>query len=87
MEEKNHSIVKKKSTNDMKKECNRIEQLRLPLDVIKIGVIETIFNKKNGTPRQSGICPESKGIIRIDASLFNNPSHPLEGIERYQYLW
>lgn len=79
--------AKIKVTNENKKECNKIENFKLPLNVVSIGVVESIFNKKNGTPRQSGICPQSKGIIRLHKDLFNNPLHALEGIEQFEYLW
>jgi tRNA (Thr-GGU) A37 N-methylase len=52
-----------------------------------IGFMRSIFNKKNGTPRQSSICPESKGIIEINKSLFNNPMHSLEGIQDFTHIW
>lgn len=76
-----------KLTNENKKECNKIENFKLSLNVVSIGVVESIFNKKNGTPRQSGICPQSKGIIRLHKNLFNNPMHALDGIEQFEYLW
>lgn len=68
-------------------EQSRIKELQLDFDLIGIGTIESIFNKKNGTPRQSGICPQSKGVIRLNKRLFNNPIHALEGIEQFQYVW
>lgn len=53
----------------------------------QVGSLASIFNLKNGTPRQSGICPQSKGIIRLHKKLFNNPMHALEGIEQFKYIW
>ncbi|XP_027204354.2 tRNA (adenine(37)-N6)-methyltransferase-like [Dermatophagoides pteronyssinus] len=76
-----------KITNHDKTEQSRIDEFKIDCDVVSIGIVESIFNRKNGTPRQSGICPQSKGIIRINKKLFNNPSHPLIGIEKFSYLW
>lgn len=72
------------SNND---EQQRIEALKLDLPLISVATLESIFNKKNGTPRQSGICPQSKGIVRLHRTLFNNPMHALEGMEHFQYVW
>lgn len=68
-------------------ESRRIEDLKLDLTLVSIGTLESIFNRKNGTPRQSNICPQSKGIIRLHKRLFNNPLHALEGIEQFRHLW
>ncbi|KAH9497387.1 hypothetical protein DERF_013382 [Dermatophagoides farinae] len=77
----------KVTNNNDKTEQSRIDEFKIDYDIVSIGVVESIFNRKNGTPRQSGICPQSKGIIRIHKKLFNNPSHPLIGIEKFSYLW
>lgn len=78
------ALMKNFSNND---EQQRIEVLKLDLPVISVATLESIFNKKNGTPRQSGLCPQSKGIVRLHRTLFNNPMHALEGMDQFQYVW
>ena len=52
-----------------------------------IGYVESWYKTKNGTPRQGAVCPESKGIIRLNKQTFNNPHHALEGLEAYSNVW
>ena len=83
----NKDKIEKNVKNSENDEAKRFEELRLNFDLVTIGTIETIFNKKNGTPRQSGICPQSKGVIHLHKRLFNNPLHALEGMDQFQYVW
>lgn len=79
------SLLKKKSADD---DAKRVQEHRLSnFDLVSIGTMESIFNKKNGTPRQSGICPQSKGIIRLHKTLFNNPGHLFDGIDQFEFVW
>lgn len=50
-----------------------------------IGTVQTPFTQRFGIPRQPGLVPEAKGIIKID-------SHPdfvfaLKGLEQFSHLW
>ena len=67
--------------------CDCCEPTKMDESMKSIGFMRSVFNKKNGTPRQSSICPQSKGIIEINKSVFNNPKHSLEGIRQYSHLW
>ena len=85
--QENTETASKKLKNACNDEQVRAEELKLDLTLVGVGILESVFNKKNGTPRQSGICPQSKGIIRLHKKLFNNPMHALEGIEQFKYVW
>ncbi|XP_042883265.1 tRNA (adenine(37)-N6)-methyltransferase-like [Penaeus japonicus] len=52
-----------------------------------IGHIKSWFHHKNGTPRQGSVTTLSRGIIRIDKKVFNNPQHSLEGLQEYSHIW
>lgn len=79
---------KRKPTKvDSNDENARIEELKLDFSVVSVGVMKSIFHRKNGTPRQSGICPQSKGIISLHKKLFNNPNHAWQGIDQFDYVW
>lgn len=52
-----------------------------------IGVMKSLFQFKNGTPRQASICSNAPGVLTIEKSVFNNPSHSLEGLEDYSHAW
>jgi len=77
---------KKLRLNQGKDETSRIERFLLKDLIVSIGWMETIFNRKNGTPRQSGICPESRGIVRLHKGMFNNAFHCFEGINEFEYV-
>ena len=83
----NFDATQKPRKNAQTEEQARIQELRLNFDLVGIGIIETVFNKKNATPRQSGLCPESKGIVHLHKRLFDNPMHALDGIDQFQYVW
>ncbi|ELT89165.1 hypothetical protein CAPTEDRAFT_221783 [Capitella teleta] len=52
-----------------------------------IAEFRSMYTEKNGTPRQSGICPEALGCFTIHKDVFNNPEHSLEGIADFSHLW
>ncbi|ESP00591.1 hypothetical protein LOTGIDRAFT_112669 [Lottia gigantea] len=52
-----------------------------------IGFMRSVFQFKNGTPRQSFICPQARGSITIDKTVYNNPHHSLEGLQEYSHVW
>nr|XP_045602356.1 tRNA (adenine(37)-N6)-methyltransferase-like [Procambarus clarkii] len=52
-----------------------------------IGHIISWFRTKNGTPRQGSVSTLSRGILKVDRSVFNNPHHALEGLHEYSHVW
>jgi tRNA-Thr(GGU) m(6)t(6)A37 methyltransferase TsaA len=50
-----------------------------------IAVIHTPFTQRFGIPRQPGLVPEAKGVIKFDP----NPDfqHALKGIEQFSHIW
>ncbi|XP_070542683.1 tRNA (adenine(37)-N6)-methyltransferase-like [Ptychodera flava] len=54
---------------------------------IPIGYIESCFKTKNGTPRQPTVCSSSKAKLKILQDVFNNPSHALQGLEKFSHVW
>lgn len=58
------------------------------IDTIKvtpIAKLETCFDEKFGVPRQSGIIPEAKGMIRF--SLTEGHRQSLKGLDSCSHLW
>ncbi|XP_060063710.1 tRNA (adenine(37)-N6)-methyltransferase-like [Ylistrum balloti] len=52
-----------------------------------IGVVNSLFTYKNGTPRQPSVCDTARGSITISKEIFNNPEHSLDGIQQYSHIW
>ncbi|XP_041366666.1 tRNA (adenine(37)-N6)-methyltransferase-like [Gigantopelta aegis] len=52
-----------------------------------IGSLKSVFQAKNGTPRQSGLCSSARGSLTIEKSVFNNPQHSLEGLDQFSHIW
>ncbi|XP_077988537.1 tRNA (adenine(37)-N6)-methyltransferase-like [Glandiceps talaboti] len=52
-----------------------------------IGYIESCFKTKNGTPRQPTVCTSSKAKLRILETIYNNPAHALQGLEKFSHVW
>jgi tRNA-Thr(GGU) m(6)t(6)A37 methyltransferase TsaA len=50
-----------------------------------IGYIQSSFSGKFGTPRQSGLVPESKATLTLDAPY--NDAAAVKGLEEYSHLW
>ncbi|XP_054169323.1 tRNA (adenine(37)-N6)-methyltransferase-like [Oppia nitens] len=73
--------------DNMANSCSSAQPTRLDQCLQAIGFMESVFNKKNGTPRQSAICPQSKGCIDLNKCLFNNPMHSLIGIQDFTHIW
>ncbi|KAH0539464.1 tRNA (adenine(37)-N6)-methyltransferase [Cotesia glomerata] len=57
------------------------------LNLEPIGVINTGFPSKRGTPRQPGIGKESRGKITLFNTVFTNPEHALNGLEDFSHMW
>ncbi|XP_055624775.1 uncharacterized protein LOC129767675 [Toxorhynchites rutilus septentrionalis] len=52
-----------------------------------IGVIKTIFLEKRAVPRQASVAPKLMSRIQINPTVFNNPEHSLEGLEKFSHIW
>lgn len=52
-----------------------------------IGHLKTSFHCKNGTPRQGSVSSLSRGMLRVEKDIFNNPQHSLEGLQEYSHVW
>ncbi|XP_063994194.1 tRNA (adenine(37)-N6)-methyltransferase [Diachasmimorpha longicaudata] len=52
-----------------------------------IGVINTGFPSKRGTPRQSGIGRDMCGKITLFNTVFTNPEHALNGLQEFSHMW
>ncbi|MES3039165.1 MAG: tRNA (N6-threonylcarbamoyladenosine(37)-N6)-methyltransferase TrmO [Bdellovibrionota bacterium] len=50
-----------------------------------IGFIESCYKQKFGTPRQSGLVPEARSVLRIDPSF--QPEISLEGLMAFSHVW
>jgi tRNA-Thr(GGU) m(6)t(6)A37 methyltransferase TsaA len=50
-----------------------------------IGIIESCYKDKFGTPRQPGLAPKAWGKIKLRADL--HPAQALEGLEGFSHLW
>ncbi|XP_061684601.1 tRNA (adenine(37)-N6)-methyltransferase isoform X2 [Syngnathoides biaculeatus] len=57
------------------------------LQTLPIGYIHSCFSEKNGTPRQPTVCGPSRGELRLQRSVFNNPEHALGGLEHFSHIW
>lgn len=54
-------------------------------EIEAIALVESCFPEKFGVPRQAGIAPSARGIIRL-LPPYNHPNY-IEGIEHYSHLW
>lgn len=52
-----------------------------------IGRINSWYKSLNGTPRQSSIVPESKGIIELNKTFFDKPYLSLIDLDQYSHIW
>jgi len=52
--------------------------------LVPIGIARTCFPSRNGTPRQGGLCPHTRGFIELDKEL--QPTC-LEKLETFSHLW
>ena len=52
-----------------------------------VGYLRSVFDAKNGTPRQSGLCSSARGSLTVEKSVFNNPQHALEGLDQFSHVW
>jgi len=52
-----------------------------------VGYIESVFNEKNGTPRQASVCHDARAALTISQEVFTNPHHSLAGLESFSHIW
>jgi len=85
-------IGEKKTITTERQNCppsesmSRWSQASWTLPTRAIGFIKSAFLDKNGTPRQPTVA-KTKATLKIDRSLFNNPDHALEGLEKFSHVW
>ncbi|KAK4309724.1 hypothetical protein Pmani_018654 [Petrolisthes manimaculis] len=56
-------------------------------DWTPIGYISSWFQNKNGTPRQGSVSSLTRGKLRLEKCIFNNPQHALQGLNQYSHIW
>ena len=68
---------------------DKITQLHeeIPIHITPIGYIRSVFQFKNGTPRQSGVVRTAMGKLAVDRSIFNNPEHSLTDLNQFSHVW
>lgn len=59
----------------------------VPLEMSPIGVVNSWFPEKRGTPRQPGVSGSARGKLTLYNTVFTNPEHALEGLEEYSHMW
>ena len=52
-----------------------------------IGYIQSIFQSKNGTPRQSGLSDFARARLTVSKAVFTNPDHSLANLGDFSHLW
>ena len=52
-----------------------------------IGYVKSVFETKNGTPRQSGLSPLARATVRLGKGHFTNPEHALLDLAQFSHVW
>lgn len=52
-----------------------------------IGYLKSIFQTKNGTPRQSGLSQFARASLTISKNVFTNPEHSLQDLSEFSHIW
>ena len=52
-----------------------------------IGYIRSMFQSKNGTPRQSGLSELARARLTVSKEVFTNPEHSLANLGDFSHLW
>ena len=52
-----------------------------------IGYVKSVFETKNGTPRQSGLSPLARATVRLGKGHFTNPEHALQDLAQFSHVW
>lgn len=60
-------------------------QSRSILELKPIGIVRSCYPDKFGTPRQSGLVPESRGVLEFFPEV--QPEESLQGLEGFSHLW
>ncbi|KAM7268559.1 hypothetical protein ACFE04_010725 [Oxalis oulophora] len=63
--------------------CHNLEQTAYPF--CAIGVVQSCFSTRNGTPRQPLLVPLARACLNFDPSRV--PPASLEGLEEYSHCW
>ncbi|XP_071722874.1 uncharacterized protein [Rutidosis leptorrhynchoides] len=63
--------------------CDNLEQTAYPLS--PIGVVQSCFSTRNGTPRQPLLVPLARACLSFDPARV--PPASLEGLEEYSHCW
>ncbi|KAL7644793.1 UNVERIFIED_CONTAM: hypothetical protein RMT77_004606 [Armadillidium vulgare] len=84
---KSGNVAVSSLTNENISNDNPFNAKVLQYTVQPIGFMKSIHEQKTGTPRQGSLSSLSRGILKIRKSVFNNPSHSLEGLNEYSYIW
>lgn len=50
-----------------------------------VGILESCFPERNGTPRQGLLAPSAKARLRITATA--HPAHSIEGLDQFSHVW
>lgn len=69
-------------------ELRRIQQLSINesgLKVKPIGIVETCYRERNGTPRQGCLVPSGRGVLRLGREL--NPVAMTDGLAQFSHVW
>ena len=57
------------------------------INLAPIGHIRSMFAKKNGTPRQSGLSQLARASLTVDKTVFTNPDHALQNLDQFSHVW
>ncbi|XP_053687763.1 putative S-adenosylmethionine-dependent methyltransferase RcsF isoform X2 [Sabethes cyaneus] len=52
-----------------------------------IGIIRSIFPEKRAVPRQASVASRLVSRIELDPTVFNNPEHSFEGLDKFSHIW
>lgn len=52
-----------------------------------IGLIKTMFADKRAVPRQAVVAEKILSKLELNADVFTNPEHSLEGLEDFTHIW
>ncbi|XP_055532751.1 tRNA (adenine(37)-N6)-methyltransferase [Wyeomyia smithii] len=71
-----------KANNGCREDTNENSILLKP-----IGIIRTVFPEKRAVPRQANVGSRLISRIELNLSVFNNPEHAFEGLEKFSHIW
>jgi tRNA (adenine37-N6)-methyltransferase len=56
-------------------------------NVKPIGVVQSCWQQKFGTPRQGCLAPDARATLRLELQDGLNAAHACEGLEEYSHVW